>query len=392
LPALVVLAIVVAGMSVVHVAAATRGEWPQYIDRIFVGYDYKVFWRASVRLGEGESPYSVDQYVTPPLPALVNYPVSLLGFRTAVLVVLPAILVAVAGAYGLMASALLGLRTREGKVVLLCGLAVILCSYPFHFLFDRGNIDGFVLLLTCVGLVLVGRRDVAAGFFLALAMAFKVYPALLVAPLAIQRRFRTLRATAMFLMLLVLVTPGLWMEYAPRVARRGTGYQQAENGSIVSTFVLAAKGLEAAGMDTRNKNWQRAGLATYVVLLGLSLWADWKARRRGRTEDPLVSLGLYLPFMVAVPAVVFHYEFVLLLPLIPLSCRLWRECPAGRGRWALMLIAAGVAMSQSQAYAMEQLAGSMAPRGIPGVGLILAMVGCTWHKMAGCPAPEPVKG
>jgi len=376
-------------MGVVELVAATRGERPQYIDRIFVGYDYKVFWRASVRLGQGESPYSVDQYVTPPVPALVNYPLALLGFRTAVLVVLPAILIAVVGAYGLMSSAFLGLRTQEGKVVLFCGLVVILCSYPFHFLFDRGNIDGFVLLLTCIALVLVGRRDVAAGFFLAMAIAFKVYPTLLVAPLAVQRRFRTLGATAAFLVLFVLATPGLWMDYAPRVVRRGTGYQQAENGSIVSTFVLAAKGLEEVGLDTRNKIWQRVGLATYVALLGLCLWADWRARRRGSTEDLLVSLSMYLPFMVAVPAVVFHYEFVVLLPLIPLSCRLWRERADGRERWAPMLIAVGVAMSQSQAYAMERLAGVMAPRCIPGVGLVLVMVGCMWHKMAGRLGPNP---
>ena len=37
-----------------------------------IGYDYRDFYYASASIANGESPYVVSRYVTPPLPALAN--------------------------------------------------------------------------------------------------------------------------------------------------------------------------------------------------------------------------------------------------------------------------------------------------------------------------------
>ena len=61
-----------------------RGAAPTYVEPYFFGLDYRDFYDASQALAAGKSPYEVARYVTPPLPALANVPLSLLVWPRAV--------------------------------------------------------------------------------------------------------------------------------------------------------------------------------------------------------------------------------------------------------------------------------------------------------------------
>ncbi|MFW6108792.1 MAG: hypothetical protein ACOC8D_03150, partial [bacterium] len=104
LPALVLAAFLAVQMGALQVWSLARGERLTYVipaPRFDYGLDYHDFYQASAALRAGHSPYEIARYVTPPVPAIVNVPLSLLPFRSALWVVLAGVLVAVFGAYAL---------------------------------------------------------------------------------------------------------------------------------------------------------------------------------------------------------------------------------------------------------------------------------------------------
>jgi len=379
-PAVVIVAILAGQMAVVQVWSAARRAAPTYVEPYFFGLDYRDFYDASQALVAGKSPYEVARYVTPPLPALVNVPLSLLAWPRAVWIAAALLLVALFGSYALAIALFYPRKSDEANWLLVLGVVGVLLSYPFHFLLDRVNIDSVVLVLMMLAVWWSGRRPLASGVCLGLAVATKVYPVLLAVPLMHRRRGKELAAAGVVLLAAFLVVPGVWIDFGRRTLERVTLFDLSENGSIVATFTFLGEGLGALGLSLGHKTWRVLAVLAYVSLFLLSSYADWlKGERRGDTAWAVHTL-LYFPFMVAMPQQAYHYSLVVLLPLIPAVGWLWSRDGA-RARRVLLLMAVGIALSQVQAVAFSHLVGNIIPHVVPGIGLLLVMVGATWYKL-----------
>lgn len=368
--ALVVAALACEMAAIAALAPSSRRKVVFADDRFAL--DYQVFYDASVALRKGDNPYQSIRYVTPPTAALLNRPLALLPFGTAAWVAAAGTVLCLLLAQAAATTAFFSLRTREGWTVLGLGVAAMALSYPVYFLVYRGNIDAFVLAPMCVALLLSGTRGVVGGACLGLAAALKVYPALLAVPLAIQRRWRVLASAGVVVALFIAMTPGLWAEAVRRMLWRSSCFEMTENGSLACTFAFLG---EAAGLPASRSVWRVLGLIAFGLLLGLSIWAD--SRRRLRHDE--AAAWMYLPFMVAVPELSFHYSLVVALPLLPVVAHLWNR----RGAKGLRLIVVGLVLAQVQAVALACLGGSGLPHAIPGVGLFLVLLGCTRWKLSG---------
>jgi len=225
-----------------------------------------------------------------------------------------------------------------------------------------------------------GRRQVLAGLCLAVAMALKVYPVLLVVPLLVCGRRRTVVSAAVCLAVFVALAPGLWVEGGARLLWRSSCFEMAENASITCTLVYVGEALGGVGLPLGRGVWRLGGLVVYGVLLLLCTYADYVKRGRRSAGGDRAAAMMYFPFMVAMPELVFHYSLVVLLPLVPMVAGLWRRRGARADR-VLTLLAVGLALSQWQAEACARLVGNIVPHFVPGVGLLVVLVACTWYKL-----------
>src|SRR5262249_12526783 len=152
------------------------------------------------------------------------------------------------------------------------------------------------------GIVSLGRRDALAGILSAFAIAFKVYPALIVLPLAAQRRWRTLALLVVTLMALVLVSPTQWMRFVQgRMLPRGSLFRLDENGSLAVTFVYFGKLLTAGRESSIPDLFKALSGPTYALLLAATAFVDFAKRWSGRlptaVDEDRADAALYLPFM-----------------------------------------------------------------------------------------------
>jgi hypothetical protein len=111
--------------------------------------------------------------------------------------------------------------------------------------------------------------------------------------------------------------------------------------------------------------------------------ADFR-RSRWEAKDQMAEVAeaaMHLPFMVAVPKVAYHYGLVILIPMIPVLCYLWRQSHNRIQEVALIMATVGVALSQIQAVALQSLLGTILPHFVPGFGLLLTMIGCTLYQL-----------
>ncbi len=99
-------------------------------------------------------------------------------------------------------------------------------------------------------------------------------------------------------------------------------------------------------------------------------------------EKELCAIVLiYLPFMVAVPQLAYHYELICVLPMIPPVSWFWENNASPTARKILTFVAVGIASSQYQAVAAEKLVGSSWPHFVPGFGLFIVIVGTSVFRL-----------
>lgn len=351
----------------------------------YLGYDYVCFYEASARLAAGRSPYDVLEYVTPPLPAVLNLPLTLLEFQTATLCVCGLIVGSLALAHGAVCRRFFEPEQEECQIVYWGGLLLMLFCTPVLSLVDRGNIDGFVLLLLCAGLTASRRQELAGGLLLGVGAGLKVYPLLLCVPLAIFGRRKALAGLLLGVLICVAATPGLWLEFlGQRLPRRLQFGGIGENASIANVFVALGSIVDpaphtegspaGAEMPRRLDLWVNAAYGLYAVLLALKMRSDWRARARQDATEQLVRTLLYFPFLVAIPKVSFHYTLILVFPLIPALLALSQRGATPATRRPLRLAALGIGLSQFPAAAFESLAQTRLTHAIPALGLLAVMV------------------
>jgi hypothetical protein len=116
------------------------------------------------------------------------------------------------------------------------------------------------------------------------------------------------------------------------------------------------------------------------LFLSILILTDYKLMRSPPLRQQMGNALLYFPFMVALPKSVYHYEFVVLIPLLPVLDYLWKETVSPSQRKALWLIALGLALSQWQAVALHILTDNIIAYYIPGFGLLLMMAGIGAYK------------
>lgn len=390
-PALAVLVLTALLMGVVLLGQLFAQQDLYFIHKHAFGMDYGVFYKAALRIREGGSPYEVGRYVTPPLPAYLNVAATYLPLPTAKVLIALSVLGTVVGAMFLVRRIFAPPRWRADLVFLGAALGTVLLSYPFYFLFDRGNVDGLVLFLTALGLLALRRSGWLAGVLFGLAVATKVYPVLLVLPLAAKRRWVPLVAMGATLLVLFVLTPGDWLAFVEkRILERGSQWKIDENGSLACTFLYLGRfTADALGVPRFPLAQQIAGLyrPVYFVLLGLLVLRD-ALRRDVKPKQLCADVALYFPFMVAVPRLVYHYELVWLLALVPVVGWRWANAGSRVERWILGLVVAGIALGQFQAVAAVKLTGSIYPNVVPGFGLFLVMLGVVALAWLGAPRSE----
>lgn len=292
-------------------------------------YDYKEFQLASSYLARDENPYLVWRYVTPPLPAILLRPLNEMSVQSASTIIYVAILLSMLVAILLSVGHYFELRSKEGSLLILGMVLITGLSYPFLFLLDRENIDSFVQLMLVAGFFFWGRRkDWFAGICFAVALSLKIYPALVLLPIAAFRKKHILVAMVVAQIILMSWTlkPWWWFVSGPLLSR-ASFFTIEENGSIVMPFYFAARGIEwffqHLGVGTSIQGGL-AGIAfiLFGVLLASVFGMDWmQGKSISHTEQHERSIQ-YLPFMVAVPSLVYHYEFIIFILFIPSLCRM----------------------------------------------------------------------
>ena len=119
----------------------------------------------------------------------------------------------------------------------------------------------------------------------------------------------------------------------------------------------------------------------YGLLVVIMLYADYKLSNRTTEREKLSDMLLYFPFMVAIPQLVYHYEFVVVILLLPVLNFMWKDTLSKQKKYCLVLVAIGVSLSQWQAIALYLVTGNMIAHYIPGFGLMIAILGISVYKI-----------
>jgi hypothetical protein len=361
-----------------------------------VSVDYREVFLASRYLQLGWNPYEAPRYVYPPLPAQLNLLATHLPYEVVKYLVPFAVLASVLGALVLLNRTFAPPDGRADTVFVLATAGILSLSYPFQFLFDRGNLDGFVLLLVATGLFALDRAGGLSGLLFGLAVALKVYPILLALPLVAKGRWKAVAAMAALLFVLFELSMELWLFFLQdRVLDRGSQFRLDENGSLAATLGYVEWLLRRA-LGTQAGTLAEVGPSslwrpTYLTLLALMVWRDARTRSSDR-RHLCADLALYFPFMIAVPQLAYHYQLVWLLGLLPVVGWLWMSAEGRAERISLVAMTFGIALSQFPAVAMHKMIGSVLPQAVPGGGLLMAMLGAVavkWTRAAPGATPCP---
>ena len=368
----------------------TAQPFSLHVDGIF-GLDFVEFYRAAEELAAGRTPYYTWRYNKPPTVAYAAIPLTALSLPHAKYVFFIAQLAALIAACWLALTAFFAPARGTRLELFVLTVALVTVSYPVHFLLDRGNLDGFVTLFVVAAAPLAMRvsggsalRGMAGGVLLACGVLTKLYPVVLAGPLVIARRWWALLGVAITCVVVVAITHEVWLEFVQRIAWGRFGYVSGpapENASIASTVEFLMHPFATNGVPTRG-----AALASYAIYASAFLACMVRdARDRARLDDRalLLRLYLYMPFLIAMPKLSFHYGLVLFLPLT--FALVWARLAArtARARRVVDVMLVGALLSQFPSPAFQQIWNVPAAARIPGLGLLIVLLGALAYRSAG---------
>ena len=206
------------------------------------GLDYADFFSASEKIVSGQSPYGIsnNRYVTTPIPAIANIVFLPLGFGNARILFYFLIPFSLAVGYRLIISTL-GFTETDKDLVSTAGLVSLLFSYPFYFLLQRENIDGWVFLFLCSGLYWLPKpkKEWISGLSFSLAIVFKIYPVLIILPILLSKKWRLLFWIGLWLVLWGGLSFFWFSDFQTALSTRSQSFFRFdENGSLVATIRL----------------------------------------------------------------------------------------------------------------------------------------------------------
>jgi hypothetical protein len=268
----------------------TPAGYQYYAVPIKFQFDFSGYYGAAVAWRHGQNPYSF--IFAAPSSLLIILPFSYLPFGFArVLYFLVNISLFL---YSLSRfSKQIGLSPAEVTRLQL----ITMLYYPFVFLADRGNIDGFVVSFAL--LAFCSSRQVVKALLWGASAAAKLYSGLMILVFlrARQRKFALLTLAIFILLQLPFLKNEIGFVFA--LLGRGGYVRPFGNTSPYVLFDLFATG--ATGKILFFLFWS--------ATLGYRLWHD------RYSQDPIFWVD-YIPWMISVPLVVFPYESVFLLPLL----------------------------------------------------------------------------
>jgi len=375
------------------------------VERAFWGWDYNDFHQAAQAWHVGHDPYEVQRFITPPIGPALLLPIARYPMETVRPYVAGAFTLSLLGALALLNRVFVPQEARRG--VFWTGAATLCLSYPFLFLFDRMNVDGFVMGF--VGVFLWGTwRDeerpnwlfaFVAGAALSLGVGVKLYPALLLLPLLLARRWRVLGSFALCMGLQIVWLASLWGEFLQkRLSNRAEYFAVDENGSLANTlrfFGVVMTWIFGPTASLSNIDaWVNATPYLLGALLGGKAIADARRvflrRKRGESVDAAGLAVWYVPFMLSVPKTVYHYEFVGLWLMIPAIGALFAQHTRAL-RVVGWVAVGGLILSQTHAVAFRILFDTLTPHYVPGLGLFLLLLASTIQSVLLARAPRAKK-
>ena len=315
--------------------------------------DFVTFYRAAGRILAGQPLYQLADlhndplgawYKYPPLFALLLTPLTRLPLRTALEVWNGLNLAALATAIWAVTRAH-GRRWSEAAPPALLFAALALLFQPVLDTLIYGQMDLVLLgLLALTYLALRTGHPAWAGPPLALAIGFKVYPALLLLYLLLRRDWRALASCALAggaLLLGSLPFTGLapWQTFVTTVLIAGNGatawVENVNFGGFLSRLLIDRFDLVPfpPNLGWRSVLVSGGTLAWALGLLGVSAWAvgagSWRVPRTSATYALGFALTTAVSFM-ALPNAWYHYLTLLLLPL---GVALFVLADLGSGWW-----------------------------------------------------------
>jgi hypothetical protein len=171
-------------------------------------------------------------------------------------------------------------------------------------------------------------------------------------------------------------------EYYSVLNSRAQGFRFDENGSLIATMALLTILLGFLNLSIAGTGIFFAPLiaaVVYGILISLVIYADYKQSKEMRFDIFVVMM--YFPFMVALPKTVYHYSLVICMLLIPMVVYLWKKGARKYQRIWLAAILLGVSLMQWQVIALNRLTQNMLAHLVPGLGLLIVMVGISAYKV-----------
>lgn len=320
--------------------------------------DLSSFYSASIQaFTRGMSPYNFPElskvlegevkrtypYLYPPPCLLLFYPLSLLTFEQAKSAVLLVNLTLVAALAWFLPLRLCRLNPyRNAWMIVLC-LGVAILFGPIAQTTHHGQIN--LLVLSCLLLFWDRARtghNYSSALFLAIAIIFKTYPAVLL-PMVLLSGRRQLAIFTVALLLIaglgsLLVLPnGLWEEWLFKVAPSGSYTKEPEglfqpstigNQSLNGFFSRLFTDGESSHPITVNPALG-ASLATLSAgtLVLLTILAGFLTRKNSNSLDKAMLITLPCMYLIA-PFSWFHHLVYVLPNLLMLLCVTWHGKPS----------------------------------------------------------------
>lgn len=389
------------------------------VSRLIAGCDYLSTYNATLCIVRGLTPYesiwlapseilsknmeilgladyigisSDSWYCYPPLFGYLNSPLIFFDMDTASRIMFFVLIAAVLCAYFLTAVSFESIKGHERTILLLSGVIIVALSHPFYFLIYRCHQVGIVFLLIAMGVYLLKRENVLCSICFALAIGMIVFPALILIPLLLFRRYVFGMLILIFCALLILMAPDMWFEFFQRVVfeRFGTFGDGIDNCSLESMcrYVIMFTNNILSSLGIRQLSLLHArecALAVYAILLCAMVVADMQIRKNCRTigSDAVICCTImYFPFMIAIPGASFHYNLVILLLLVPVPCFMLRAVYKPVPPFIIWAIAVGIFLSQMQVRIIQNL---FEEQGsffyfFPSFGLFTVMTSCVVFK------------
>ncbi|GEM_PF-1930697 len=338
--------------------------------------DYTDFRIAGNNYLEGKSIYRAQRYVAPPASAVLLSPLGYFKYRSANAVLSCLIILSICGTIILSTGTFFrfgnngfGNTYRFNIYILILSLVIMFSlSYPFYFLFERGNVDWLVLLLFWAGIYLLSRdKDIIAGIFMGLSVCVKVYPVIIAIPLIIHKKWKTVSGMVISFIALFLICPSLWADYFHSLflGKRTVYFRADENVSLANTLFYIFK---MTGLHFEPNSIILCSGILYAIFLSILSIFMYINRSRFSVIE---LITLMIPFFMMIPSTAYAYEAVFILSMIPYYCVLYKDIISHRYTVICIAVCVVASITQAQVIVMEKLSGSQWFHFIPSLGVFI---------------------